>query len=67
MSDLISFKDVYGIKPVFGGVYTGKPVARMCEEVELFIENGIHVYLEPLRFRNNAKYLSEDLKILKTF
>ncbi|MFA6072596.1 MAG: BtpA/SgcQ family protein [Candidatus Woesearchaeota archaeon] len=60
-----SFNKEYGIKPIFGGVYTDKSVKKMCEEVDLFMDNGIHAYLEPLRFRNNSNYFSEDLNAIE--
>jgi len=63
---LHAFNNIYGVKPLFGGVYTTKPVEEMCKEAKLFMENGIHVYLESLRFRDNARSFEDDKKAINT-
>ncbi|MGV8168647.1 MAG: hypothetical protein ACP5N3_01175 [Candidatus Nanoarchaeia archaeon] len=67
MSDLIKqFHEIYGVKPIFAGVYTNNSIETMCNEVKIFMENGLHVYLEPVRFRQDASCFSADVNAIET-
>jgi len=58
------FNNTYGEKPIFGGVYTDKPVDKMVDEVKRFTENGINVYIEALRFRNDVDFRQKDFNVI---
>jgi hypothetical protein len=67
MSDDSSlFTETYGTKPIFAGVYTTAPIGTMRAEIELFLQNGIHVYIESLRSRNDASFLDADVRVIET-
>jgi predicted TIM-barrel enzyme len=61
-----SFMETYGAKPIFAGVYTTASADAMRAEVELFLQNGINVYVESLRSRNDASFLEEDMRRIET-
>jgi hypothetical protein len=60
------FIETYGAKPIFAGVYTTASADTMRAEVELFLQNGINVYLESLRSRDDASFLEEDMRLIET-
>jgi predicted TIM-barrel enzyme len=59
-----TFTAAYGAKPIFAGVYTTASIDTMCAELELFLQNGMHVYVESVRSRNDASFLEADFRTI---
>lgn len=63
--DKTEFGKQFGERPIFAGVYTGKSIPEIIDEVKQLSDKGIHIYFESLRSRVDQKKLSDDLNDIR--